>query len=584
MSRSLATINLALCALLAALTLPAAAMARARDRTIVYRGHAVDVPSGWPVYNLAADPSVCVRFNRLAVYLGLPGADQRCPANAIGRSRAILIEPAGRGVAVRRTADAVVPAARAVRPPIRARTAAAATTGPYTGLGFDACSAPSLAHMAAWQASPFRAIGIYIGGANMACAQSNLDAAWVQQESAAGWYLIPTYVGLQAPQNSCGCQAIDPSQAAAQGSAAATDAAGRAFNLGIGQGNPIYLDMEFYPRTATNTSAVLEFEDAWTSQLHAYGYRSGIYGSFDSAIADLTAEQGTSYPEPDDIWFAQWNDEQTASTASVPAGDWVGHRLHQYRGGHNSRYGGVTMNIDSNYLDGDAAAASTGTAPIPDGTFVQVANTLPIYRIAGGAPLLVSDWSAFGGPQPTEVISQQQFDALNPVPASGTFLQTSAGGLYRVAGGAPLAFSSWSVFGGVQPSVAVDSWDLENASDPDAHLNPTPADGTIVEGLPSHAYWMFRGGALTEAAVNPFATQVDDTALAPYPELPCVVPALQRMTLARARAALRGGDCVVGRLLRLPRRRRRQLRRVIRQTPAAGTQEPPLTPVDLTLR
>jgi hypothetical protein len=33
----------------------------------------------------------------------------------------------------------------------------------------------------------------------------------------------------------------------------------------------------------------------------------------------------------------------------------------------------------------------------PDGTFVQVNETGQVYRIAGGAPLYVSTWSAFGG-------------------------------------------------------------------------------------------------------------------------------------------------------------------------------------------
>ena len=46
----------------------------------------------------------------------------------------------------------------------------------YTGLGFDACSTPCPTTMAAWAASPYRAIGVYIGGANRACSQPNLTA------------------------------------------------------------------------------------------------------------------------------------------------------------------------------------------------------------------------------------------------------------------------------------------------------------------------------------------------------------------------------------------------------------------------
>ncbi len=51
------------------------------------------VPGDWPVYDLAANPSTCVRFDVHAVYLGHPGADMLCPADVFGRSDAVLVEP-----------------------------------------------------------------------------------------------------------------------------------------------------------------------------------------------------------------------------------------------------------------------------------------------------------------------------------------------------------------------------------------------------------------------------------------------------------------------------------------------------------
>jgi len=71
------------------------AVGSAGDGTEVvrYHGYSVVVPAGWPVYDLARDPTVCVRFNRNAVYLGQPGSQQRCPARSVGRTEAILIEP-----------------------------------------------------------------------------------------------------------------------------------------------------------------------------------------------------------------------------------------------------------------------------------------------------------------------------------------------------------------------------------------------------------------------------------------------------------------------------------------------------------
>ncbi|HEU4598414.1 MAG TPA: hypothetical protein VFS26_01580, partial [Solirubrobacterales bacterium] len=61
-------------------------------RAVSFEGQAFRVPSGWPVYRLAQHPKMCVRLDRRVVYLGDPSSQQRCPADVIGRRRAILIE------------------------------------------------------------------------------------------------------------------------------------------------------------------------------------------------------------------------------------------------------------------------------------------------------------------------------------------------------------------------------------------------------------------------------------------------------------------------------------------------------------
>lgn len=63
-------------------------------RTVSYHGVEFDVPADWPVYDLAADPSTCVRFDVHAVYVGTPGTDMACPATVVGRADAVLVEPA----------------------------------------------------------------------------------------------------------------------------------------------------------------------------------------------------------------------------------------------------------------------------------------------------------------------------------------------------------------------------------------------------------------------------------------------------------------------------------------------------------
>jgi hypothetical protein len=55
---------------------------------------------------------------------------------------------------------------------------------------------------------------------------------------------------------------------------------------------------------------------------------------------------------PDQVWIADWNGRANVSSSYVRSTGWMPHkRVHQYRGGHNERHGGVTINIDQNWLD-----------------------------------------------------------------------------------------------------------------------------------------------------------------------------------------------------------------------------------------
>ena len=341
--------------LLGALTLLATwqgalAPSSAAAREVRFDGREVRVPQGWQVYRLNQHPRMCVRLDRRAVYLGTPRLSQRCPADAaVGPRRAILVEP--RGAAAAR---------RSALPRAPRRIASASSGAIFTGLGFDACTAPSPRSMSAWEDSPYRAVGVYIGGGNRGCSQPALTASWVETQTAAGWHLIPTYVGLQAPTSACtSCAKLSASQATAQGSAAAVDAVAQASELAMGLGSPIYFDMEAYTQTSSATAATLAFLEAWTEKLHQLGYVSGVYSSSASGIEDVADQVGTGYTLPDDLWIANWNGQANTSDPAVPANAWASHqRIHQYRGGHDETYGGVTINIDNNYVD----AATVGSA------------------------------------------------------------------------------------------------------------------------------------------------------------------------------------------------------------------------------
>ena len=354
-------------ALLALLATPAAA------RTVHFGGRAVEVPAGWPVYRLAAHPRMCVRLDRRAVYLGAPGASQRCPSQAIGRRRAILVDPGARARARAQTSDGGF-------------ATSVAGSEDFTGLGFDACSAPSARTMAAWASSPYRGIGVYIGGANSACLQPNLTSAWVGEQVASGWHLIPTYVGLQAPTSSCGsCAKLSStySRATTQGTEAAGDAVAEAQGVGIGAGSPIYFDMEAYTRTTSATAATLTFLSAWTTQLHALGYVSGVYSSGASGIADLSrAIGGSAYTLPDDVWSANWNGAQNTLDPYLPSTAWASHqRIHQYRGGHNETYGLITINLDNDYVEGATVGAGAVARELPPLTVAHVKPEAGTVRV-----------------------------------------------------------------------------------------------------------------------------------------------------------------------------------------------------------
>jgi hypothetical protein len=136
----------------------------------------------------------------------------------------------------------------------------AARGGVFTGYGFDACTAPSSAALNAWSASPYRALGIYLGGVNRACADGHLNSAWVSSTLASGWSLLPLYVGLQAPCVSGKLAKISSNitTAANQGRAAADDAVSLTTKFGLPGGTPIYFDMEGYSTTNASCTKVVQ--------------------------------------------------------------------------------------------------------------------------------------------------------------------------------------------------------------------------------------------------------------------------------------------------------------------------------------
>lgn len=235
------------------------------------------------------------------------------------------------------------------------RAAADVAPGPFTGKGFDTCTAPTSATMDAWLSSPYRAVGIYFGGSNRACSQPALTAAWVERQQGKGWHLLPIYLGLQASCTTSNKKnLLNPATAAAQGRAEADAAVTAAGALGLSKGSTLIFDMEAYaPNNPACTSAVLAFLGAWTARLHDRGYLSGVYGSLGSTVRDLVKDYNSvARPHPDYLFFARWDGIATVDNAAIPAAYWnPDRRIHQYRGDHQETHGGVTINIDNDYVD-----------------------------------------------------------------------------------------------------------------------------------------------------------------------------------------------------------------------------------------
>ena len=142
--------------------------------------------------------------------------------------------------------------------------------------------------------------------------------------------------------------------AANQGRAAADDAVAKAQALGLPTGSPIWFDMEGYKVGNTACSnAVRSFVTGWDDELRAVGFVPGVYGSAASTIRDVS----TLDTPPDLAWIANWNGVQSVfGDRYVSDSLWANHqRVHQYKGGHKETWGGVTLNIDTNAVDGPLA-------------------------------------------------------------------------------------------------------------------------------------------------------------------------------------------------------------------------------------
>ena len=270
------------------------------------------------------------------------------------------------GVPAPSSADIAVPLE------LRAKATNVVTPGDFTGYGFDQCLAPDQQKMDTWlQSSPFLSVGIYISGNSRACRnQPNLTPAWIRKQLNRGWRILPITLG---PQASCQPRFPryddDPTiiakpgknkrypKARAQGTAEAGTAVEAAAALGIAPGSTLWYDLEGFDLRNTHCrESAIAFLSAWTVEIRELGYVSGVYSSAGSGIKmldDARYNQRKDVTLPDMIWVARWDGRANVETeaAYLRSDGWRGARVKQYQGGHNETWGGVTINIDRNFLD-----------------------------------------------------------------------------------------------------------------------------------------------------------------------------------------------------------------------------------------
>jgi hypothetical protein len=268
------------------------------------------------------------------------------------------------------------------------------TPGNFTGYGFDQCVAPTQEAMDAWlTGSPYWAVGIYISGDSRGCPdQPNLSATWVDTQLRKGWRLLPITLG---PQAWCTTREryrkqvrINPSPtdsylaARQQGRREADKTISAARGYGIASGSTLWYDIEAFDISRRDCrESALGFLTAWTRRLHRFGYVSGVYSSAASGIRmldDARVDRPGTFLMPDRVWIADWNGRADVNSSYVRPDGWMPRaRVHQYRGGHNERHGGVTINVDSNWLD-----LGRGSVPHREPAHCGgVRLNFPVYRL-----------------------------------------------------------------------------------------------------------------------------------------------------------------------------------------------------------
>jgi PKD repeat protein/photosystem II stability/assembly factor-like uncharacterized protein len=411
-----------------------------------------------------------------------------------------------------------------------------ANTVQWQGQGFDICGTPTTDQLEVWtDESPYvyAPMNLYIGGSMRAtgCNFSLLTASYITELRTQGWTFIPTWVGPQAPcRNFRDTFSYDTSQAYLEGIDEANLAVEALASLGLTSadksGSIVYYDLEAFGDDQACLAAAKSFMNGWVTQLHLRGNYAGVYGG------TLCPSGLNNYLQianiPDAIWPANWtsdtrdNSETVWTAGCISTSSWANHqRVRQYSGGHNETYGGVTLNIDNDVVDGILAVPPTTTVPpAPSAAFSASPRSgqAPLavtFAITNTSNMTACSWNYGDGQTGTSCASSH----THTYTSAGTFtVSLTASG----PGGSDSQTHSNYITVTLPPEPSLP--DLVPFPRP-GRSNPlslssvvgTTTDGTLYSGQPTYIDWGFKNiGAAT--AVNAFYVDlyIDDQLFVHY--------------------------------------------------------------------
>ena len=176
-----------------------------------------------------------------------------------------------------------------------------------------------------------------------------------------GWQLLPIWVGAQAPCTPLGNTTKISARSERRDQPGVLEglaAADRAAALGLGWLAPVYFDMEAYPSGGACTEALRASRSAGRTHCTSADTSPATTAACARASSTRRAVDPAA-PQPDRRGVDRGVERRTEHLrvqqpgCALWDGWWSNHRrVHQFQGGHDEVWGGATITMDSNAVDG----------------------------------------------------------------------------------------------------------------------------------------------------------------------------------------------------------------------------------------